>query len=479
MVKFRLPSVAGFLAALIMVSALLPATVRAGASAQYTIRDLGVFTAQRMNNSDDVVGKLINGHQFAMLYRNGVLTNINPPNGDISAAWSVNNLGDVVGEVFFCNFVGPNCEGRNTRGFIYRNGTFTIMGTLGGDQSRALGINDSRQITGYSEVAPTQPPAAGDSHAFIFSINNGTFQDLGPNIGTSSNQGFAINNNGQVTGYASSNTANRGVFLYTNGTTQFIEQDGISRDLNDAAIVVGGLSGNDDGSGRAFLNKGGTRQDLGTLFPQHTFSSANAINNLGHVVGISSESWFTRQDEHAFIFRNAVMLDLNNLVPTGSGWVLNEATDINDFGQIVGNGKLNGVDHAFMLTPTTPMLMADPSTSKAFALESVSFLGGPFRLTTPHNLGSDNRTRITLVTRNLEIIPNEPVAPPVVEAEDINHNVFVLPIEYIGKVPGADWLTQIVVRLPDTLTTGADLQVSVSFRGNRSNKGAVSVAGAP
>ena len=38
--------------------------------------------------------------------------------------------------------------------------------------------------------------------------------------------------------------------------------------------------------------------------------------------------------------------------PTGrSGWVLTEATGINSKGQIVGNGKLNGVFLAFVLTP--------------------------------------------------------------------------------------------------------------------------------
>ena len=130
---------------------------------------------------------------------------------------------------------------------------------------------------------------------------------------------------------------------------------------------------------------------------------------------------------------------------------------------------------AFLLTPAQPILMTEPSTNKAITLESISFLAGPFHLTTPHNLSDDHRTRITLVTRNVEIIAGENVPPPTVQAEDPLTNTFSLPVEFVGKIPGAGWLTQIVVRLPDELTTGGDLQVSVSFRGRRSNRGLISM----
>ena len=45
------------------------------------------------------------------------------------------------------------------------------------------------------------------------------------------------------------------------------------------------------------------------------------------------------------------MKDLNALLPRGSGWVLNNAWDINDKGQITGNGLHNGNARAFRLTP--------------------------------------------------------------------------------------------------------------------------------
>jgi len=45
------------------------------------------------------------------------------------------------------------------------------------------------------------------------------------------------------------------------------------------------------------------------------------------------------------------MKDLNRLIPSGSGWVLSEATGINDAGQIVGSGTVHGQQHAFLLNP--------------------------------------------------------------------------------------------------------------------------------
>ncbi len=45
------------------------------------------------------------------------------------------------------------------------------------------------------------------------------------------------------------------------------------------------------------------------------------------------------------------MRDLNTLVRGNSKWVLSSATDINVWGQIVGQGMLNGKPHGFLLTP--------------------------------------------------------------------------------------------------------------------------------
>jgi probable HAF family extracellular repeat protein len=89
--------------------------------------------------------------------------------------------------------------------------------------------------------------------------------------------------------------------------------------------------------------------DLGTL--GGTTSLAHRINNKGEVVGRS----FTAVGSNAYsaFLYNEIegMLNLNNLIPLDSGWVLSYASNINYSGQIIGNGTIDGEDHAFLLTP--------------------------------------------------------------------------------------------------------------------------------
>ncbi len=86
----------------------------------------------------------------------------------------------------------------------------------------------------------------------------------------------------------------------------------------------------------AFLWENGTMTYLG-------LGDARAINDSGQVVGSSGVN--------AFLWQNSTMTDLNTLISTDSGWVLIKATDINEIGQIVGSGMINGENHGFLLTP--------------------------------------------------------------------------------------------------------------------------------
>lgn len=69
------------------------------------------------------------------------------------------------------------------------------IGTLGGDMSVGLAINDMAQVTGYSNLSEGDPDAR---HAFIWSERNKMI-DLGT-LGGSSSYGRGINNSGEVTG---------------------------------------------------------------------------------------------------------------------------------------------------------------------------------------------------------------------------------------------------------------------------------------
>ena len=81
------------------------------------------------------------------------------------------------------------------------------------------------------------------------------------------------------------------------------------------------------------------------------FSTASAINNDGLVVGSSLTD--DLQTRHAFLYEDGEIHDLNDLLEDGDDWLLVSANDINDDGQIIGTGVINGEEHAFLLEPIT------------------------------------------------------------------------------------------------------------------------------
>ena len=447
-------------------------------SAQYTVTELGDFEPRALNNSGTVVGSRTNGDVRAVLFRNGQLTDITPPGGVLAAANGINDLDQVVGRVFFCDIVNGNCVNGRTRAFVLNGSTATVLGTLGGRDSEAFGINNAGQVAGWSDTAGLPPGNVGDEHAFIF--QNGVFEDLGAKTTARGSIASSINATGQVSGWASSNSLiDSGPFLYSSGVFQFFGAAGFAWDINNAGQIVGGLSGNDDGTGRAFLVSGGVMQDLGKPSSEYKYAVANAINNAGHIVGLARLHFLSSEGERAWVFSGGIMQDLNNLIPANSGWVLSRAVDINDAGQIVGNGLKNGQPKAFLLTPTQPLLITEPNSTKALVVETIWYLRDPFGLQTPVAFGSDRRTRLTIVARNIEVVEGENISPPTVQAENAQHQLVDLPVEFTGKITGAPWLTQITVRLPDQLNGAGEIQIRISYRGQTSNPGSILIAPSP
>src|ERR1044072_327401 len=405
------------LLAALLVNCLAAPAVHAQSTPRYTVTDLGSFTPRGVNEMGQVAGTaIIDGRQYAALY-DGTLKTINPPGSSYADAQGINNHGQVVGFATFCDIVDGNCGNGRCRAFVARAGTCNVLGTLGGGTSFGLDINDAGLTVGYSYTSPTPSDPSGNSQAFAAA--GGTLEDLGVKMRVGGSRAGGVNSLGQVAGFFSDRNGSGG-FLYDkrDGTSSLFQLNGIPKDINDQGHIVGGLSGNDDGSGRAFLYEGGTLKDLGTLRPSHRYSTAWAINNAGQVVGVSSTSWFTREDERAFLSEGGVMLDLNGLIPTGTGWVLNEATDINGQGQIVGFGLLNGQERAFLLTPTQPLvLLTEPDSARALGLDSVTFERVPFTLAGAHNFSSDGRRRLTLLARNVEFAPGENAQQLLVRAE--------------------------------------------------------------
>jgi probable HAF family extracellular repeat protein len=77
------------------------------------------------------------------------------------------------------------------------------------------------------------------------------------------------------------------------------------------------------------------------------YGNATGINNRGQVVGVAGSTSF----RSPVLWHNGAMSLLQDLLPAGTGWDLRYADAINDNGQIVGYGIINGQTHAFIMTP--------------------------------------------------------------------------------------------------------------------------------
>lgn len=128
-----------------------------------------------------------------------------------------------------------------------------------------------------------------------------------------------------------------------------------------------------------------------------------------------------------------------------------------------------GAGAVFRVQFAEPFLIPEENSDVAIALESSTLLRDPFSLTNPF-FSTDQRTRLMFFGMNLDLLPGENASAVTVRAEDQSQNVFPLTVEYVGKVPGFDWMTQIVVRLPDNTPTNQPLFVSATLRGKTTNK---------
>jgi Tol biopolymer transport system component len=122
-----------------------------------------------------------------------------------------------------------------------------------------------------------------------------------------------------------------------------------------------------------------------------------------------------------------------------------------------------GSDGVWRTIPPPPGVITEEGTNNAIAVNSVTFVRGPFRILDPHNFSLDGHTRITLFTTSLGL-----TSPPIPQAStlSVKANGVDLPVEFIGQTTGVPGLSgsYIIVRLPAGLPTG-NLSLTVTVRG--------------
>ena len=139
-----------------------------------------------------------------------------------------------------------------------------------------------------------------------------------------------------------------------------------------------------------------------------------------------------------------------------------------------GFGSVTSNEATLTVTALPPVIITEPTTDVAIALDSVLMLRDPFLFTNTLNFSLDQRTRLMFFVRNIELLPNENSSAVTVRAENSQMNVFPLTVENVTPLSGLDF-SEVVVRLPDNLPTGQSLLVSLTLRGQTSNKARITM----
>ncbi|WP_228370230.1 PKD domain-containing protein [Methylococcus capsulatus] len=271
--------------------------------------DLGVLAGGRskswnINNASAVVGQSGNEQNpiafYYSYYGNKKMVDLGLPQGGTAVvASAINNNGQIVGWAKIEDV---------RHAFLYSNGAFSDLGTLGGDSSFGTGVNDAGQVVGYAETGAKTP------HAFLY--DNGNKIDLGT-LGADRSYATAINNVGQVVGYSDVSAGVTHAFVYSNG----------------AMVDIGTLGG-------------GSSQALG-------------INDAGKIVGMSTT---TGGQQHGFLYSDGKMYDLHDLIPAEANIV--SATEIqgiaiNNAGQIALTARTGANRRGLLLTPNLPSAVVE------------------------------------------------------------------------------------------------------------------------
>jgi len=320
----------------------------AGAAQRYHVTDLGEHIGYAINASGDVAG---GGYGGPFLYSEGRFTALGSLGGPNGLAFGLDAARNVVG-------MSETAKGYGHAFEFSGAGPMTDLGAAAGDEvsSEAHGVNDRGVVVGWTTAI-----AGGLPQAFI--ARDGNLRSNSP-AGALGSGLQAVNRAGQAVGFAHYAFANGNNYaahavLYANGKWKRLGQlspssraTSYAEAINEAGQVAGSSNVAEPfGRSHAFLWTRGVMKDLGTLGDPATDTSLGlGLNNLGHVVGESLVAGAPR----AFLHDGSAMVDLNMLLDAESqGFTLEIAWGINDAGQIVVQGTPagGGAAHGLLLTP--------------------------------------------------------------------------------------------------------------------------------
>jgi probable HAF family extracellular repeat protein len=224
--------------------------------------------------------------------------------------------------------------------------TVTDLGVLSDwGTSKATAINNNGQVVGFASTGEYNSSGLDINHAFLW--QNGSMSDLGVIGGSSASLNsfaYGINDNGQIVGTAQvvGGGSDNSAFLYINSTMQNLNVTGTAYGINNSGQIAGTGYNN-----HAFRrNSDGSIQDLGTLSTYSgTKSYGRAINTAGQVAAYDGIGMGQGASNQGFIWTDGTKQATGTLGGTNS-----TIYGINNAGQVVGTSEISGgyYTHAFL-----------------------------------------------------------------------------------------------------------------------------------
>jgi probable HAF family extracellular repeat protein len=349
------------------------------AQASYRVTDLGTLhsgyfgCAMGVNNHGwtetqygdlDASGKLVKGR--VAINVDGFTLDLGtlggPNSWDNPFGGEINDRGEAVG---YSETSAPDPNGEDICGFgthltcrpfLWKNGHMKALPTLGGNNGQASAMNNRGQITGFAEngVVDSTCPSNDPNNRIALPViwEHGNAQAL-PTLGSDPDgEANAINDQGQAVGYSGTCTAALHAVLWEkNGTASPLPDLGTAGSsfafgINNQGQVVGTVASPDGTTFYAALWQNGANGAITNLstLPGDFAALASGINNRGQVVGSTLDRSFNWA--HAFIWQDGVMTDLGTLFPASANLLPTMANQINERGQISGMATVLSGPHA-------------------------------------------------------------------------------------------------------------------------------------
>jgi len=312
---------------------------------------------------DNIFGKLLSGR--ALIDVDGFKLDLGTLGGtNTSMNWGeINDAGQVVG---FSETSVPDPNGEDVCGFgthlecrpfLWQFFQMNALPTLGGNNGQASAINNRGEIAGFAETTTVDSGCPPNLIRTPVLWEHGGVRPLPTLVGDTDGDAFGINDHGQAVG-DSGNCSGAIIHAvsWENFTASQLPDFGagsIAQYINNQGQIVGIVGSADGTTQYGALWKNGVLTNLG-LLPGDFGGLASGINSKGQVVGSNFDSNFNWS--HGFIWQNGVMTDLNTLIPASANLFVTMANEINERGQISGMAiVLSGPDagniHAFLATP--------------------------------------------------------------------------------------------------------------------------------